>query len=46
VRVTFQRIVWDEQGRVSRSESLEDPELYQEFFFKLSKAVFLEAHGI
>lgn len=46
VRVTFQRIVWDEQGRISRSESLEDPELYQEFFFKLSKAVFLEAHGI
>lgn len=46
VRVTFQRLVWNDRGQVSRAESLEDPELYQEFFFKLSKALFLEAHGI
>lgn len=46
LRITFQRIVWDERGQVSRSESLEDPELYREFFEKLSKAVFLEAQQI
>lgn len=46
LRVTFQRIVWNDRGQVSRSESLEQPELYNEFFYKLSKSVFLEAHGI
>jgi hypothetical protein len=46
VRVTFQRVVWNDEGQVSRAESLEDSELYREFFFKLSKSVFLEAHGI
>lgn len=46
VRVTFQRTVWDTQGNISRAEALTDPELYQEFFSKLSKALFLEAHGI
>jgi hypothetical protein len=46
VRVTFQRTVWNTEGGISRAESLTDPELYQEFFSKLSKALFLEAHGI
>lgn len=46
VRVTFQRIVWDNYGQVSKLERLNDPEVYQGFFEKLSKAVFLEAHGI
>lgn len=45
-RVTFQRIVWNSEGRVGRVESLEEPELYRDFFEKLSKAVFLEAHTI
>ena len=43
VRVTFQRIVWNAYGEVTTSESLEDPQIYQEFFDKLSKAIFLEA---
>jgi len=46
VRVTFQRIVWDQKNRISKLEKLNNPKMYQEFFEKLSKAVFLEAHGI
>ncbi len=46
VRVTFQRIVWNNYGQISRLERLNDPEMYQGFFDKLSKAIFLEAHGI
>ncbi len=46
VRVTFQRIIWNTYGQVSKREKLNDPKMYQEFFEKLSKAVFLEAHGI
>lgn len=46
VRITFQRIVWNNEGKVSKTEALNDPKFYQEFFEKFSKAVFLDAHEL
>jgi hypothetical protein len=46
VRVTFQRMVWNNQGAISANESIEEPVLYQEFFNKLAKSVFLAAREI
>ncbi|MBN1929148.1 MAG: hypothetical protein JW764_06365 [Chlorobiaceae bacterium] len=46
VRVTFQRVVWNTNNEVTTAEALQDPEMYQGFFEKLSKSIFLEAHQI
>lgn len=45
VRVTFQRIV-RRTDNSTYAETMKDPELYQEFFDKLSKSVFIEAQKI
>jgi hypothetical protein len=55
VRIMFYRVVWKGDGQVDNQyippgeqymEMIRDPEIYQQFFAKLSKAVFLEAHRI
>ena len=46
VRITFQHIVWDSDGNIRRREQLNGSEIYQEFFSKLSKSIFLVAHEI
>lgn len=46
VRVTFQRIVYNEQNQVSRLEQLKDPKQYEEFFSGVSKSLFLTANDI
>ena len=45
VRVTFQRIV-RRTDNSTYAQTIKDPELYQEFFDKLSKSVFIEAQKI
>jgi hypothetical protein len=46
VRVVFERIVYNMEQRISKMEALSDPKIYQSFFEKLSKAMFLDAHDI
>jgi hypothetical protein len=46
IRVVFERVVFDAEHRLKKMEALNDPQIYQSFFEKLSKALFLEAHDI
>jgi len=55
VRIMFFRVIWKGEGHADnqyippgeqKMEMLRDPALYQQFFAKLSKAVFLEAYTL
>jgi hypothetical protein len=55
VRILFYRLVWKSDGQSGNSyiapgeqkmEMIRDPRIYQLFYARLSKAVFLEAHKI
>ena len=55
VRIIFYRVLWKGDGQADRNyippgeqkmEMIRDQEIYQQFFAKLSKAVFLEPHAI
>jgi hypothetical protein len=46
LRITIQRLVWNTDNQLSRIDSIEDPMVYQEFFERLSKSIFLELQAI
>ena len=46
VRVTFQRLVWNQRGVMTKIEAVNEPEIYQEFYEKLSKSIFLQAQNV
>ena len=45
VRISFARTIWNNMHE-SRTQKIDDPKIYQEFFDKLSQSLFLTAHEL
>ena len=46
VRLTVQRIMYNSKGIAIKVETVNDPEIYQQFFEKVSENIFLEGHKL
>ncbi|AJC85758.1 hypothetical protein [Campylobacter sp. RM16704] len=46
VRFTMQRTIRNQEGAVNEVGTIKEPEIYQQFYEKLSKSVFLEANEL
>ncbi len=46
VRITFQRIIWDTRNEIAAREAIVEPQVYSDFFDRLSKAVSAEGRTI
>ncbi|MDR1975776.1 MAG: hypothetical protein LBQ18_02145 [Campylobacteraceae bacterium] len=46
VRLNIQRVISNTKGNVIKIETINDPEIYSEFFGRLSKSLFLEANNL
>lgn len=46
VRLTMQRVIWAKSGALYDQETINDAMVYQAFFDKLNKSVFLEKEGV
>ncbi|MBW8192691.1 hypothetical protein K0504_16765 [Neiella marina] len=44
-RLTIQRLVWNSHNQLSKIEAVKDEEVYQAFFEKMNKALFLETNS-